>query len=44
VWNPQAALDQMLNDKTVTRLNPPSNFGGAVELVAFSISATTANP
>lgn len=42
IWNPQMTLEKIFGDKSVTRLNVPIGFGGAVELVAHSVSAAAA--
>lgn len=39
IWNPQKVLDAWLADGSLTVANPPVNFGGAVELVAFKSPA-----
>jgi hypothetical protein len=41
LWNPQATLASMLSDKSVIKVNTPADFAGAVELVAYSVSAST---
>ncbi|MBM4422848.1 MAG: glycosyltransferase family 39 protein [Chloroflexi bacterium] len=44
VWNPQRALNDWLADGSLTRVEPPANFGGAVELIAFKILTPAAKP
>lgn len=41
LWNPQATLANLLNDKSVIKVDTPANFSGAVELLAYSVSAST---
>ncbi|MEK7276079.1 MAG: hypothetical protein AAB427_01905, partial [Chloroflexota bacterium] len=39
IWNPQKALEEWMADGSLTVANPPVNFGGAVELIAFKSPA-----
>ncbi len=41
LWNPQATLANLLNDKSVIKVDTPADFSGAVELLAYSVSAST---
>jgi hypothetical protein len=44
MWNPKAALTAWLADGTLTAVDPPANFGGAVGLVAFRILTPVVKP
>jgi len=44
VWNPKQALNEWLAVGSLTRIDPPANFGGAVELIAFQINPHTSTP
>jgi len=42
IWNPKETLTNLLNDKSVIKVNALTDFSGAIELVAYSVSASTA--
>lgn len=44
IWNPQRTLDGWMADGTLTLADPPANFGGAVELVAYRILTPVRKP
>jgi hypothetical protein len=44
LWNPSGTLEAWLAEASWTRLDPPSEFGGAIALIAYRIGAAEARP